>query len=114
MHPSRLRWLILTFVVVFLDRASKAIIEAKTSEGWRHELVHHFIYLVHSRNTGIAFSLFADRPHSARRGHRFFRSLVWFLSLPGVQRRRLGDHHWRRPDPARRPATAPIDKTASN
>src|SRR5262245_22572454 len=60
MHPSRLRWLILTFVVVFLDRASKAIIEAKTSEGWRHDLVHHFIYLVHSRNTGIAFSLFAD------------------------------------------------------
>jgi len=59
-HPSRLRWLILTFVVVLLDRASKAFIEAKTSEGWRHELIHNFIYLVHSRNTGIAFSLFAD------------------------------------------------------
>src|SRR5215475_12811877 len=59
-HPSRLRWLILTFVVVFLDRLSKAAVESKTSEGWRHELVHHFIYLVHSRNTGIAFSLFAD------------------------------------------------------
>jgi len=59
-RPSRLRWLILTFVVVFLDRASKAAIEAKTSEGWRHELVPRFIYLVHSRNTGIAFSLFAD------------------------------------------------------
>ena len=60
MHPSRLRWLILTFVVVFLDRDLKAIIEAKTSEGWRHELVHNFIYLVHSKNTGIAFSMFAD------------------------------------------------------
>lgn len=59
-HVSRLRWLILTFVVVFLDRLSKAAIEAKTSEGWRHEVFHNFLYLVHSRNPGIAFSMFAD------------------------------------------------------
>jgi len=59
-HSSRLRWLILTFVVVFLDRISKAAIEAKTSEGWRHEVVRNFIYLVHSKNPGIAFSMFAD------------------------------------------------------
>src|SRR5215831_2147417 len=59
-HPSRLRWLVFTFVVVFLDRLSKAVIEAKTSEGWHHELVHNFIYLVHSKNPGIAFSMFAD------------------------------------------------------
>lgn len=59
-HASRLRWLTLTFIVVFLDRVSKAAIEAKTIEGWRHELIHNFIYLVHSKNTGIAFSMFAD------------------------------------------------------
>ena len=59
-HASRLRWLILTFVVIFLDRVSKAAIEARTTEGWRHELVHSFMYLVHSKNTGIAFSMFAD------------------------------------------------------
>jgi signal peptidase II len=59
-HPSRLRWLLLTLVVVFLDRLCKAAVEAKTLEGWRHELVHNFIYLVHSRNPGIAFSIFAD------------------------------------------------------
>jgi signal peptidase II len=59
-HPSRLRWLVLTLVVVFLDRLSKAAVEAKTLEGWRHELVHNFIYLVHSKNPGIAFSIFAD------------------------------------------------------
>ena len=59
-HASRLRWLILTFVVVFLDRVSKAAIEGKTVEGWRHELVRNVIYLVHSKNTGIAFSMFAD------------------------------------------------------
>jgi len=58
-HTTRLRWLILTLVVVFLDRLSKAAIEAKTVEGWRHELLHNFIYLVHSKNPGIAFSIFA-------------------------------------------------------
>ena len=59
-HSSRLRWLILTFTIVFLDRLSKAAIEARTIEGWRHELVHNFIFLVHSKNPGIAFSIFAD------------------------------------------------------
>jgi len=66
-HASRLRWLILTMVVVFLDRLSKAIIEVKTTDGWRYELVHNFIYLVHSKNPGIAFSIFADsRSHWVR------------------------------------------------
>jgi len=59
-HPSRLRWLTLTFAAVLLDRISKAAVEANTAEGWRREVVHNFIYLVHSRNPGIAFSLFAD------------------------------------------------------
>ena len=59
-HANRLRWLILTLMVVFLDRLSKAAIEAKTAEGWRHELIHNFMYLVHSKNPGIAFSIFAD------------------------------------------------------
>jgi len=58
--PSRLRWLWLTLAVVFLDRATKALIESRTAEGWRHEVVHNFIYLVHSSNPGIAFSMFAD------------------------------------------------------
>jgi signal peptidase II len=59
-HPSRLRWLLLTFAAVFLDRLTKAAIEAQTSEGWRHEIIRRFVYLVHSQNPGIAFSLFAD------------------------------------------------------
>jgi signal peptidase II len=58
--PKRFRWLVLTLVVVFVDRVLKAVIEAKTTEGWRHEVVHNFVYLVHSRNPGIAFSIFAD------------------------------------------------------
>lgn len=57
---SRLRWLWLTLAVVLLDRATKAWFEARTVEGWRKELVHNFIYLVHSRNPGIAFGVLAD------------------------------------------------------
>jgi signal peptidase II len=58
--PSRLRWLWLTLVVVVADRATKAWFESQTPEGWRRELVHHFVYLVHSRNPGIAFGVFSD------------------------------------------------------
>ena len=58
--PSRLRWLWLTLGIVLLDRATKAWFEARTVEGWRQEVVHNFIYLVHSRNPGIAFGVLAD------------------------------------------------------
>ena len=57
---ARLRWLWLTLGVVVLDRATKAWFETQTVEGWRHEVVQHFIYLVRASNPGIAFSFFAD------------------------------------------------------
>ena len=62
MIPVRLRWLWLTLAVVLLDRGTKAWFEARTDEGWHHELIRNFIYLVHSRNPGIAFGVFADSP----------------------------------------------------
>src|SRR5213593_737332 len=58
--PSRLRFLWLTLAVVLLDRATKAWFESQTTEGWRHEVIHHFIYLVRASNPGIAFGFFAD------------------------------------------------------
>jgi signal peptidase II len=58
--PRRLRWLWLTLGTVLLDRATKAWFETQTFEGWYREVVHNFIYLVHSRNPGIAFGVFAD------------------------------------------------------
>lgn len=64
---SRLRWLWLTVAVVLLDRASKAWFEARTIEGWRHEVVRNFIYLVHSRNPGIAFGALADSASTTTR-----------------------------------------------
>src|SRR6266849_9460892 len=57
---ARRRWLWLSLAIILLDRATKAWFESQTLEGWRHELIHNFIYLVHSRNPGIAFSFFAD------------------------------------------------------
>jgi signal peptidase II len=58
--PTRLRFLWLTLVVALVDRLTKALIESQTPEGWRHELIPNFIYLVHSANPGIAFSFFAS------------------------------------------------------
>jgi signal peptidase II len=58
--PARVRWLWLTLVVVVFDRASKAWFETQTVEGWRHEVVAKFIYLVHSQNPGVAFGVLAD------------------------------------------------------
>jgi signal peptidase II len=64
---ARLRWLWLTLAVVLLDRATKAWFETQTTEGWRHELIHNFAYLVHSRNPGIAFGVFSDHPSALMR-----------------------------------------------
>lgn len=64
---SRLRWLWLTFAVVLVDRTTKAWFEARTVEGWRHELIRNFIYLVHSRNPGIAFGALADSASTTTR-----------------------------------------------
>jgi signal peptidase II len=56
----RLRFLWLTLAVIIFDRATKAWFETQTYEGWTHEVIRHFIYLVHSRNPGIAFGVLAD------------------------------------------------------
>lgn len=77
MRPSsRTRWLWLSLVVVLLDRATKAVIETQTVEGWRLELVPNFIYLVHSRNPGIAFGAFADSVSLESRVFLIMSSLV--------------------------------------
>ncbi len=65
--PTHLRWVWLSLAIVFLDRLTKALIETQTTETWRHEVIHNFFYLVHSRNPGIAFSLFAGSASPALR-----------------------------------------------
>ncbi len=65
--PARLRWLWLTLAIVLLDRATKAWFETQTLEGWRHELIHNFVYLVHSRNPGLAFGILSDSASAGTR-----------------------------------------------
>ena len=65
--PARLRWLWLTLAVVLLDRATKAWFESQTAEGWRRESVHNFVYLVHSRNPGLAFGFLSDSASTGTR-----------------------------------------------
>ena len=83
--PTRFRFLWLTLAVVLLDRATKAWFESQTTEGWRHEVVHHFIYLVRASNPGMAFSFFADSTSSWTRIILIVGSIIvigvlaWFL-----------------------------------
>jgi signal peptidase II len=59
-YPARLRWLWLTMSAVILDRATKAWFDAQTGVAMPHEVIRHYLYLVHTRNPGIAFSFFSD------------------------------------------------------
>jgi len=64
---SRLRFLWLTVAVVFLDRATKAWIESRPSDHFPLPVIHNFLYLVDSRNPGIAFSFLAGLSSPALR-----------------------------------------------
>jgi signal peptidase II len=53
------RWLWLALAVLAVDRATKYAVELLTEEGFQRVLIPQFAALVHSRNTGMAFGLFA-------------------------------------------------------
>jgi signal peptidase II len=56
-----------------------------TPIGWRHEVIHNFIYIVHSVNPGIAFSMFANSESPLLRislitlSFAFITVLAWLL-----------------------------------
>jgi signal peptidase II len=58
--PGRLRWLSLTLLVVFLDRASKAWIESRPASWFPHVVIPGYCNLIFSRNPGIAFSFLSN------------------------------------------------------
>jgi signal peptidase II len=74
--PSRLRFLSLTLAVVFLDRATKAWIESSPTDRFPATVIDKFLYLVNSRNPGIAFSFFAGLSSPALRAILIVGSLV--------------------------------------
>lgn len=65
--PRRLRWLLLTLVVVVLDRASKAWIESRPLAYFPHLVIPNYFSIIFSRNPGIAFSFFSNSTGTATR-----------------------------------------------
>jgi signal peptidase II len=74
--PSRLRWLWLTLVVVFLDRATKVWIESRPLSFFPHTVIPNVFDITYSRNPGIAFSYFADASSATMRYVLIFGSVV--------------------------------------
>jgi signal peptidase II len=54
------KWMIPAAAVVLLDQISKIVVERFTAEGFSRNIVPGFFTFVHARNSGMAFSLFAD------------------------------------------------------
>jgi len=83
---SHARWLGLSLAVVVADRASKFVVENYTGEDFRQAVVPGVINIVHSRNPGIAFGLFADAQSPWLTPMLVFGSvvviglLVWYLT----------------------------------
>ena len=62
-NPSALagaRWVWISLSVVAMDRTSKIILDRVTQPGYFRPLIPGFLNLVHARNRGVAFSIFAD------------------------------------------------------
>jgi len=59
---SGARWLWLSAATLVADRATKYLIEARTSEAFRFVVVPQVVTIVHSQNPGIAFGVFSDSP----------------------------------------------------
>src|ERR1035441_8075262 len=67
--PRRLHWLLLiTAVVVFLDRLSKQWVTLHIRVGGAIPVIPHVLRITHWNNDGAAFSLFAGSasPHTVR------------------------------------------------
>ena len=59
--PRRLHWLLLiSAVVIFLDRATKTWVTLHIRVGGAIPVIPHFLRISHWTNEGAAFSLFAD------------------------------------------------------
>lgn len=60
-----LGWLAIVAGILFLDRASKTLVEALTPLGYIQPVVPGLFTFVHAENPGIAFGFFSDEPSRA-------------------------------------------------
>jgi signal peptidase II len=56
------RWLWLSATTLAADRATKYLIETRTSGSFRFVVIPQIVTIVHSQNPGIAFGVFSDSP----------------------------------------------------
>ena len=49
-----------SLAVVAADRVTKILLDRTTELGWHRSIIPGFLNLVHARNRGVAFSIFAD------------------------------------------------------
>jgi len=57
---SGARWLWLSAATLAADRATKYLIETRTSDAFHFSVIPHVLAIVHNQNPGIAFGVFAD------------------------------------------------------
>lgn len=55
-------WLWLSAATLAADRATKYLIETRTSEAYRFVFIPRVVTIVHNQNPGIAFGVFSDSP----------------------------------------------------
>ena len=90
------RWVWLSLAVVAADRVTKILLDRATQPGYLRPIIPGFLNLVHARNRGVAFSIFADSNSIWLRAGLILFSLAavallgWFLStgraVPGAVR----------------------------
>ncbi|MGD0683046.1 MAG: signal peptidase II [Terracidiphilus sp.] len=91
--PRRLHWLlILSAVIIFLDRLTKTWVTLRIPMGGAIPVIPHVLRITHWTNEGAAFSLFANSasPNAIRWGLICFSSLAALVVLFLLVR--LGDH----------------------
>lgn len=82
--PRRLHWLLLlSAVIVFLDRLTKSWVTLHIRIGGAIPVIPHILRISHWTNDGAAFSLFANSasPHTVRWGLICFSSLAALVVL---------------------------------
>lgn len=87
--PRRLPWLLLiSVVVVFLDRLTKTLVSARIPLGGAVPVIPHVLRITHWTNEGAAFSLFADSasPNTVRWALAGFAMLVALAVLVALVR----------------------------
>lgn len=91
------RWVWLSLAVLAADRVTKILLDRATDPGFHRAIIPGFLNLVHARNRGVAFSIFADSGSPWLRGALIVFALaavVLFVWLLSTGRAGTGSMRW--------------------